>query len=106
MRFELLDRCLSHVRDLAWRLLAQGGRCIWLVYVGPPRGQVIPLWVHRFDQANLLAATPRFNFLFAIDGSVRIDEFLVVDIANQKVQIKTDLQKSNEPIDDPSLQQK
>jgi hypothetical protein len=41
--------------------------------------------IHRFDQADLLASAPSFDFLLAIDGRVGIDEAFVINQAREVV---------------------
>jgi hypothetical protein len=41
--------------------------------------------IHRFDQVNLLAATPSLDFFLATDRCIGIDEFFVIDQARQVV---------------------
>lgn len=59
--------------------------CIRFIHIGPRFGQIVPVWIHRFDQVKFLASTPSLNFLFAIDGGVGIDEAFVIDEAREVV---------------------
>ena len=45
----------------------------------------MPMRIHGLDEFYLLAAAPAFNFLFAIDRCVRIEEALVVRQTSQVV---------------------
>jgi hypothetical protein len=65
-------------------LLGRASR-IGFVYIGPRFRQIVPVWIHRFDQANLLASTPSLDFFLAIDRRVGIDEAFVIDEAGEVV---------------------
>src|SRR5208337_1160604 len=69
------------------RILTQFGRALGagFIYIGPRFRQIVPMWIHRLDEANLLAPPPSFNFLLAIDRCVGIDKALVIDEAREVV---------------------
>jgi len=60
-------------------------RCCRLVFIAPIFRQVLPTRIHRFDKLALLAPAPAFDFLFATDGGVRIEEAFEVNKAGQIV---------------------
>jgi hypothetical protein len=59
--------------------------CRRLVQTLPILCQILPAWIHRFDQLHLLAATPAFDFFFAVDGGIGRNEPLLIDQTGQVV---------------------
>src|SRR5579863_478341 len=59
--------------------------CCRLVFITPVFGQVLPARIHRFDEFYLLAQPPGFDFLFAGNGGIGIEETFAVDEASQVV---------------------
>jgi len=62
------------------------------------------MWVYRFDETNLLAASPAFDFFFPIDRRVRVREALVVDQSFEIVAAGKARQQFVLMLEDPSQQ--
>src|SRR5262249_18503427 len=45
----------------------------------PSFSQVLPLWIHRLDQSNLLFASPALDFLFPTNRRPHVREDFVID---------------------------
>jgi hypothetical protein len=58
--------------------------CIfWLILVpdAPGFAQVLPFWIHGYDQGDLLDSEQAFDLLFAGDGCVNVSKAFEVDQA-------------------------
>src|SRR6266404_2320517 len=71
----------SGARDLPVTCCCRFG----LIFVAPILRQVLPARIHRFNELYLLAAPPAFDFFFAGDGGIWIEEAFVIDETGQVV---------------------
>jgi len=55
------------------------------VFIAPILRQVLPTRIHRFDELDLLAPSPAFDFLFAGNSGIGIEESFVINEAGQVV---------------------